>query len=51
MMAGRDFILNGQVFHDDRSRFYSERPRVFMMTGWDLVLNGGGFHDDRSRFS
>ena len=60
-MAGRNYIINGWDFHDDRWRFYSERSRFYLQSSrlswWQveilllMVLKASqDFYDDRLRF-
>ena len=65
MMTGWDFLMKGQDFHDDRSRFSWLQVEVswwqvkillwtvniFMTTSRDFIINGRGLHDYRPRFS
>ena len=60
-MAGRNFIIHGWDFHDDRWRFYSERSRFYLQSSrlswWQVeilllmvVKASQDFYDDRLRF-
>ena len=50
MMKGRDFIMNGWDFHDDRPRFL-QATKIFTRKGQDFIINGWDFHNDKLRFS